>query len=70
MDWMEDNSEELQGKQAAWHRKVLDEVFYLCIDTHIDVKRICNKALNMKKQWRETSAFRTKSGWGLTEEDP
>ena len=49
VDMMEDNSEELQGKQAAWYHKVLDEDFYLYINIHIDVKRICDKALNMKK---------------------
>ena len=69
IDWMEDNPEELRGKQAAWHRKIVDKIFNTAKDKHIDVKKICDKATNMKKQWRDTSAFRTKSGWGLQEDN-
>jgi len=44
---------------------VKDEVFKN--DEYIMVKRIYNKATNMKKQWRETPAMRERPGWGVSE---
>jgi len=61
---MEESPEELRGRQAVWHKDVKDQGF--TNDKHV-TERICDKAANMKKQWRETSAMRQRSGWGITE---
>ena len=48
--WMEENQEILKGKQIAWH-KVVKEGFLLQVMTiPIKVKRISDKAGDMKKQ--------------------
>ena len=46
VEWMEDNQEELRGKQNIWHKQVKEEVF--TNEEHITVKRIVEKAVNMK----------------------
>jgi len=64
--WMEENPEKLRGKQAVWHKDVKDQVFKN--DEHVMMKRICDKAANMRRQWRDTSAMRNRSGWGISED--
>jgi len=66
VSWMEENPEQLRGKQAVWHKDVKDQVFKN--DEHVTVKRICGKAANMRRQWRDTSAMRNRSGWGISED--
>ena len=61
--WMEDNLEELRGKQSRWHKDVKCEVFLK--DEHITIKKISDKVSNMKKQWKEAKALRDGSGWGI-----
>lgn len=67
ISWMEENPEQLHGKQSRWYRDVKDEVFYN--DEHITVKKINDKASNMKKASKEAKASQGDSGWGLREED-
>ncbi|KAF8458007.1 hypothetical protein BGX38DRAFT_1155017, partial [Terfezia claveryi] len=52
---MEENQEQLRGKQITWHKLVKEQVF--STDEHITVKRITDKATNMKR-----------SGWGVKAE--
>jgi len=52
---MEEHPEPLRGKQAIWHKDVKDHVFKN--DEHVTVKRICNKAANMRRQWSDISAM-------------
>jgi len=47
---MGENSPELRGKQAKWHKDVKDEVF--ANEDHITAK-IGEKATNMKKQGKQ-----------------
>jgi len=63
---MEENPEQLRGKQAVWHKDVKDQAFKN--DEHVTVKRICDKAANMRRQWRDTLAMRNRSGWGISED--
>lgn len=67
--WMEENPEELRGKQCRWHKDVKDEVFHS--EEHITVKKINDKVSNMKRQWKEAKVLQGKSGWGVeaTEDD-
>jgi len=64
---MEENSEELRGKQAKWHKDVKDELY--ANKDHITVKEIGDNAANRKKQWKEMKAMQEKSGWRVTEAD-
>ena len=54
--WMEEDPGGLRGKQAVWHKNLKEQVFGG--DEHVTVKRISDKAANMKGQWREASAMR------------
>ena len=65
--WMEENPQDLKGKQLAWHKEVKDEVF--AADEHITIKKIGDKAGNMKKRWKQAKAKQDQSGWGVTLED-
>ena len=67
ISWMEENLEQLRGKQSRWYPDVKDEVFYN--EEHITVKKINDKASNMKKAWKEAKASQGDTGWGLREED-
>ena len=48
--WMEENLEELRGKQITWHKLAKEQVFPN--DDHITVKKIGGKAINMKRSWK------------------
>ncbi|KAF8425569.1 hypothetical protein EV426DRAFT_716101 [Tirmania nivea] len=65
--WMEENQEELRGKQIKWHKLVKEQVF--SNDEHITVKRITDKATNMKRSWKEARAMQQRSGWGVKAEN-
>ncbi|KAF8469206.1 hypothetical protein BDZ91DRAFT_721903 [Kalaharituber pfeilii] len=65
--WMEENPEALRGKQIGWHKDVKDEVF--ANDDHITVKKIGDKAMNMKKAWREAKALQERNGWSIKPEE-
>ncbi|KAF8459269.1 hypothetical protein BDZ91DRAFT_464829 [Kalaharituber pfeilii] len=65
--WMQENFESLRGKQVVWHKDVKDQVF--SDDDHITVKKIGEKAQNMKKSWKDAKAMHTRSGWGIKAED-
>ena len=65
--WMEDNQELLRGKQAAWHKDIKAQVFGN--DNHITLKKIKEKAANMKRAWKDAKAMQELSGWGLKFED-
>lgn len=41
IEWMEDNPEDLKGRQLSWHKDVKDDIFKN--DAHIIVKRICDE---------------------------
>ncbi|KAF8427483.1 hypothetical protein EV426DRAFT_699314 [Tirmania nivea] len=45
--WMEDNQEQLRGKQVAWYKEVKEQAF--ANEDHITVKRISEKIGNIKK---------------------
>ena len=60
------NQEELRGKQITWHRRVKEQVF--SSEEHITVKRITDKATNMKRSWKEARAMQQRSGWGTEAE--
>ena len=53
--WMEDNQESLKGKQIPWHKDVKEEVF--ATDDHITVKKITDKAGNLKKNWKSAKVI-------------
>lgn len=61
--WMEDHPLEIRGKQSSWHKDIKDEVFK--DNAHVTVRRICDKATNMKKQWGGATAARNATGWGV-----
>ncbi|RPB25363.1 hypothetical protein L211DRAFT_867338 [Terfezia boudieri ATCC MYA-4762] len=65
--WMEDNQEELRGKQITWHKLVKGQVF--ADEDHITVKRITDKSTNMKRSWKDARAMQQRSGWGVKPED-
>ena len=65
--WMEENRQDLKGKQIAWHKDVKDQVF--ADDEHIMVKKITEKANNMKRRWKEAKTMLELSGWGVRLED-
>ncbi|RPB20104.1 hypothetical protein L211DRAFT_572676 [Terfezia boudieri ATCC MYA-4762] len=65
--WMEDNREQLRGKQVAWHKEVKEQAF--ANEDHITVKRISEKMGNMKKAWNAARAMQTRSGWGVRSGD-
>ena len=67
--WMEENPQDLKGKQIAWHKDVKDQVFSEPGDEHITVKKITEKASNMKRRWKEAKAMAELSGWGVRLED-
>jgi len=52
---MEENSEEWREKQVKWHKDVKDELY--ANKDHITVKKIGEKAANMKKQWKDMKAI-------------
>ena len=56
---MEDNQELLRGKQRAWHKVAKDEVF--ANEVHITVKKITDKATNMKRVWKEAREMQQRS---------
>ncbi|KAF8445291.1 hypothetical protein BGX38DRAFT_1331077 [Terfezia claveryi] len=64
--WMEDNQEKLRGKQSAWHKDVKEEIFK--DDDDMTIKRIREKAVNIKTSWTKTKAVLVKTGWGLRPE--
>ncbi|KAF8430084.1 hypothetical protein EV426DRAFT_579674 [Tirmania nivea] len=64
--WMEENQEELRGKQITWHKLVKGQVF--SNDEHITVKRITDKVTNLKRSWKEARAMQQRSGWGVKAE--
>ncbi|KAF8416655.1 hypothetical protein EV426DRAFT_711845 [Tirmania nivea] len=64
--WMEDNQEKLRGKQSAWHKDVKEELFK--DEDDMTIKRIREKAVNMKTAWTKTKALVVKTGWGLRPE--
>jgi len=55
ISWIEDNQEQLRGKQIAWHKGVKEQVFGA--EEHITVKRISKKMGNMKKTWKDAKAM-------------
>jgi len=65
--WMEENEESLRGKQSAWHKEAKDQVF--ADHDEITVKRIKEKAQNMRVAWKEARKLREQSGSGLKPED-
>ncbi|KAF8417327.1 hypothetical protein EV426DRAFT_721276 [Tirmania nivea] len=65
--WMEENQEELRGKQITWHKLVKGQVF--ADEDHITVKRIMDKATNMKRSWKDARAMQQRSGWGVKPEN-
>ena len=65
--WMEDNPDDLLGKQSRWHRDMKDEVFPN--DEHITTKKINDKISNMKRQWKEAKALQENTGWGIREDE-
>jgi len=65
--WMEENQEELRGKQITWHKLVKEQVFPS--EEHITIRRITDKATNMKRSWKEARAMQQRSGWGVRAED-
>ena len=67
IDWMEENLWDLKRKQLAWHKEVKDEVF--AVHEHITIKKIGEKAGNMKKHQKQAKAKQDQSGWGVTLED-
>jgi len=64
---MEENKEELRGKQIKWHKLVKEQVF--SSEEHITVRRITDKATNMKRSWKEARAMQQRSGCGVKAED-
>jgi len=64
ISWMEDNQEQLRGKQIAWHK---EQVFGA--EEHITVKGISEKMGNMKKTWKDAKAVQAQSGWGVKLEE-
>ena len=65
--WMEVNPGQLRGKQSVWHKEVKDAEF---ADSQvISVKRVRDKATNLKVQWKAAKALQERSGWGLREEE-
>ncbi|KAF8459360.1 hypothetical protein BGX38DRAFT_2985 [Terfezia claveryi] len=67
ISWMEENHEQLRGKQIAWHKEVKEQSFAL--EEHITVKKISEKIGNMKKAWKGARAMQIRSGWGVRYED-
>ncbi|KAF8430098.1 hypothetical protein EV426DRAFT_579780 [Tirmania nivea] len=65
--WMEDHQENLRGKQAAWHKDVKDQLF--SEDEWISIKRIKEKAQNLKIAWTKARKIRDQSGEGVRAED-
>lgn len=61
--WMEENPELLQGKQVTWHKELKQEVFP--DEEHITVKKITDKATNMKRAWKEAKALQDSTGCEL-----
>ncbi|KAF8457675.1 hypothetical protein BGX38DRAFT_1156646 [Terfezia claveryi] len=61
--WMEENPELLQGKQVTWHKELKQEVFP--DEEHITVKKITDKATNMKRAWKEAKALQDSPGCEL-----
>lgn len=60
---MEENRESLKGKQVAWHKDIKEQIF--ATDKHITVKKITDKAGNMKRTWKAAKAMQEQSGWGV-----
>ena len=65
--WMEENEDHLHGKQLAWHKRVKEAVF--STHDHITIKKITDKALNIKRLWKEAKAIRDQSGFGIRPEE-
>ena len=65
--WMEVNPDQLRGKQSVWHKEVKDAEF---ADSQIiSVKRVRDKATNLKVQWKAAKALQERSGWALRQEE-
>ena len=48
---MEENQQQLQGKQTAWYKVVKEEEFSM--DAHITVQKRTDKVTNMKRAWNQ-----------------
>ena len=60
--WMEENQQSLQGKASVWHKDVKEQVF--AENEEITVKRIKEKAQNMKNAWRTARKIWEQSEFG------
>jgi len=67
ISWMEDNQEQLRGKQIAWHKQVKEWLFGA--EEYITVKRISEKMGSMKKTWKDAKAMQAQPGWGVKPEE-
>jgi len=65
--WMGENQEKLRGKQSSWHKDVKEQVFKE--NEEISVKRIREKAQNMKIAWSKARKLRDQSGAGVRAAD-
>ena len=65
--WMEEHEDLLQGKKHIWHQEVHIQVF--SDYEHITVKKIKEKANNMKRSWQAARAMADNSGWGVENQD-
>ena len=63
--WMEENPQLLRGKQLAWHKDVLQQVFSDEAFEHITLKKIEDKVVNMKRAWQAARLMADNSGWGV-----
>ena len=61
--WMEENQQSLQGRASAWHTDVKQQVF--AQNEAITVKRIREKAQNMRNAWRNARRLLDQSGAGV-----
>lgn len=61
--WMEENQQSLQGRASAWHTDVKQQVF--AQNEAITVKRIREKAQNMRNAWRNARRLLEQSGAGV-----
>jgi len=56
---MEDNQEQLRGKQIAWHKEKEVKKQIFGAEEHITVKRVSEKMGNMEKTWKDAKAMQS-----------
>jgi hypothetical protein len=67
LDWMEENTDLIGGIQTIWHQAVKAAVF--SDKDHITLKKINDKAQNMKRSYRRAKQLQFQSDFGLRAED-